>query len=357
MLMIVGLTTWAISGVWLYEHGRLPAQIAWLVFACAFLLPATSLVRGPRAQAALLVQSGCAIVMGTLSHNFPAATLAIVAGQLPFFMSTRATVLVFVAQTTLFAIGLAVELPFHNAALLCGSYVTFEGFICVAGVLVVRERRAREALAAVNAELRATQAVLEHSSRELERQHVSRELHDVLGHHLTALSLQLEVAKHLVEGRAVEPVLRAHELAKGALAEVRQVASSLRDPRPLDVSDALEKLVGSVPGLSVHLELDGARTVEAPRVALAVVRCVQEAVTNAARHSGAKNHWLTVNADDDAITVTARDDGRGASTIGSGSGLSGLRARMSELGGELAFETRPGHGFTLSARIPLGVGG
>jgi signal transduction histidine kinase len=198
--------------------------------------------------------------------------------------------------------------------------------------------------------------VLEHSSRELERQHVSRELHDVLGHHLTALSLQLEVAKHLVEGRAAEPVLRAQELAKGALTEVRQVASSLRDPRPLDVSDALTKLIGAVPGLEVHLDLDGARTIEAPRVALAVVRCVQEAVTNAARHSGAKNLWLAIDMADGAITVTARDDGRGASTIEGGNGLTGLRERMSELGGELAFETSPGHGFMLSARIPLGAG-
>lgn len=355
MLVLVGLVTWALSGVWLLTRHdwATPALAAWALFVVPFVVVTRAGVKGRAALALLIVQASCAVTMGALSRNVPAATLAIVAGQLPFFLSTRSGLLFVAAQTLAFFAAMLACLPPSGAAVLCASYASFEAFTFGAAVLAVRERRSREELATVNAELLATQAMLEHSTRELERQRVSRELHDVLGHHLTALSLQLEVAKNLVEGRAAEPVNNAHELAKGALAEVRQVVSALREGQPLELTGALLKVTSTVPGLNVHLDAPGAAQAQSPRAALAVLRFAQETVTNAARHSGAKNVWLTVKADGERLTIAARDDGRGASQVATGNGLQGLKERLKELGGELAIDTQPGLGFTVRASIPL----
>jgi signal transduction histidine kinase len=357
VLVIVGLITWAVSGVWLYTHGFEPELAAgsWLAFVAPFVAVTTGRVKGPPALGLLAVQALCALAMATLTGNLPAATLAVVAGQLPFLLGTRAAAAALAVQTLAFGAGLALRLEPGLAAMLWVSYSAFELFAFGAAHLAVSEQRARATLARVNSELLATQALLEHSSRQLERQRVSRELHDALGHHLTALSLQLEVAKNLVEGRAAEPVGKAHELAKGALAEVRAVVSSLRDAAPPDLSEALERVARAVPGLQVHLELAALPPVDEPRAALAVVRCVQEAITNAARHGGAKNVWVAVSAGEGQLTVTARDDGRGASAVQTGNGLKGLTERMAELGGQLTFDTRPGQGFRLTARIPFGA--
>jgi signal transduction histidine kinase len=356
MLVVVGLITWAVSGGWMLRNhfAQTPAVIAWAAFVAPFLLITTSRVKGRAALALLAVQSVCAVVMGALSGNMPAATLAVVAGQLPFRLSARAAGVTFAAQTVLFGAGLALVRHEGSFVLLFSAYTMFEAFTFGAALTAVRETRAKEALARVNAELVATQAVLEHSSRELERQRVSRELHDVLGHHLTALTLQLEVAKAIVEGRAAEPVSRADELARGALAEVRQIVSSLREAEPFDLSAALARVTSAVPGLAVHLDAKGVAAVASPRAALAVLRCVQEAVTNAARHSGAKNLWVEVKAVDGTLTVGARDDGRGVATVLPGNGLNGLKERMGELAGKLEVDSAPGRGFTLTASFPLG---
>lgn len=358
MLVVVGLLMWVISGVWLFGRGfePRPAAIAWAVFVVPFLLVTRGRVKGRAALALVVVQSLSAVVMGALARNLPAAMLAVVAGQIPFLLPLRRAAMLFVAQTVLFAFGLLLAVRPYDAALTFASYAMFECFTFAAALLAVREQRAREALAQVNAELIATQAMLEHSSRELERQRVSRELHDVLGHHLTALTLQLEVAKNLVEGEGLEPVTRAGELARGALSEVRQIVSELRESEPLDLGAALERVTTSVPGLKVHLDAPGAQAIGAPRAALAVLRCVQEAVTNAARHSGAANLWLAISVVEGKLTVAARDDGRGTAKVAAGNGLNGLRERLGELGGELKLESAPGRGFTLTACLPLGAG-
>ncbi len=359
MLVAVGLVTWAISGLWLWRHGLEPmlATVAWLVFPLPFVATTTGRVQGTPALALTALQALCAVTMGALTANLPASTLAIVAGQLPFLVRPRIAVAAAVLQSLLFGLGLGLNTRngLVSSGLVWLSYSAFVFFALGAALLAMKERRAAQALALVNAELIATQTLLEHSSRQRERERVSRELHDALGHHLTAVSLQLELAKNLVDGAAAEPVRHAQELARCALSEVRAIVSSLRDVQAFDVQGALFRVARAVPGLAVHVELTGMPSIDTPQQALAVLRCAQEAVTNAARHSGAKNLWLTVSASARALTVSARDDGGGARHYSAGNGLKGLAERMTELGGTLQVEPRPGAGFRLTASLPLGA--
>jgi signal transduction histidine kinase len=86
-----------------------------------------------------------------------------------------------------------------------------------------------------------------------------------------------------------------------------------------------------------------------------LLRCVQEIITNTAKHAGARNLWLTFAYDDEnLLSLNAQDDGRGSTSILPGNGLSGMRERLSEYGGDVSMESETGQGFALCVRLPLG---
>lgn len=214
--------------------------------------------------------------------------------------------------------------------------------------MLMREGGLRRELLLAHNHLRATQELLEESSRSQERLRISRELHDVLGHRLTALSLELEAAAHLSDGQAREHVVRARETARGLLGDVRTTVSSIRgqsDPVPLAITD----LVAGLDDPVVHLRVDLPEELERA-VATAVVRTVQEGLTNAIRHAEAFNLWIDARAAEGRIAVTIRDDGRGARNFTPGNGLSGMRERIEGLGGEVEFHSR--EGFAIRAWVP-----
>jgi signal transduction histidine kinase len=232
------------------------------------------------------------------------------------------------------------------------SLVVWQGLAFAGGLLAATQYRSARELAHVNAELLATQALLAESSRMAERLHISRELHDSLGHHLAALSLNLELARVNASGRASEPLEDAASVAKMLLAEVRETVSTLRTQQALDLGRALQTLAGGVSHPRVHLLLPEDVAEETPARAHAVFRCVQEALTNAMRHSGARNVWIDVTRDTGRLEVRVRDDGRGASSLRPSNGLSGMRERFEEQGGSIEIDSEAGQGFRLRAWLP-----
>src|SRR5207247_561697 len=104
------------------------------------------------------------------------------------------------AQTAVYGALLFARQPGLGAAVALAAYGGFTAFAVYAGWIAEREAKQREELARLYAELKSTQALLAESSRLAERTRIARDLHDVLGHHLTALSLSLEVASHVADG-------------------------------------------------------------------------------------------------------------------------------------------------------------
>jgi signal transduction histidine kinase len=201
--------------------------------------------------------------------------------------------------------------------------------------------------------LARAQAVIASNARDAERLRISRELHDSWGHELTALGLQLEIASHVTEpGRALDSVIRARGLSRDLLAKVRDVVSTLREAERCDLEEALQALAQSIPTPAIHVEFaPGIRV--GPEQAHALMRCAQEAVTNAVRHSQASNLWLQVTADGEGVRLVARNDGSARPAAASpGSGLLGMRERVETLGGRLAVRTGAGFGFTVDAWLP-----
>lgn len=220
------------------------------------------------------------------------------------------------------------------------------------GLLGATEWRHRRELVRVNAELKATQQLQAESARLAERLHISRELHDAIGHHLAALSVNLQLASHLTEGEAVAPVREAHLIARTLLADVREVVSSLRDESTIDLRSAIETLASGVKHPVIHIEIHDELKDADPLQAHTLFRCAQEIITNAIRHASAHNLWLTLERDDSGISLRARDDGQGADELKPGNGLRGMRERVEEFGGRLKLEARRGAGFSAEVFLP-----
>ena len=204
--------------------------------------------------------------------------------------------------------------------------------------------------------LAQAQAVIASTARDAERLRISRELHDAWGHELTALGLQLEIASHVGDpARANDHVMKAKGLARDLLAKVRDVVSTLREAERCDLKAALEALAQRVPAPVIHVDIAPGVRVGSEQ-AHALMRCAQEAVTNAVRHADASNLWLQVTSDSDGVRLVARNDGSARRAASSpGSGLLGMRERVESLGGKLAVRTGAGLGFTIDAWLPSGT--
>ena len=218
---------------------------------------------------------------------------------------------------------------------------------------LTREAETARELAQTIKELKSAQAIIANNVRDAERLRISRELHDAWGHELTALGLQLEIASHVTEpGRANDHVMRAKGLASALLAKVRDVVGSLREAERCDLTGALEALAHNVPVPAVHVDVAPDLRVSQDQ-AHALIRCAQEAVTNALKHANAKNLWLQVSSDGDGVRLIARNDGSARPTESSpGSGLVGMRERVECLGGKLAVRKGANSGFTVEAWLP-----
>ena len=307
----------------------------------------------------VLVMSAAAVAVGWYSHSgLTAMFMAVMAMTLPWLLPLWLGVFCIVLQY-ISLIVVFVHFPefghsYVKVVLQTVIYLGICALAFVASMVASRQTDEREALRRLNTELRATRALLAESSRLAERMRIARELHDLIGHHLTALSLNLEVASHVCNESAVGHVRKAQATAKLLLADVREAVSELRQDDAIDLTQALRSLTEGVPGLNVRVAMPPRFSVEDPRRAQVLLRCAQEIITNAARHSGARNLWLTfAYAGPSLLGLHARDDGRGASRPEAGNGLSGMRERLAEFGGSLALETAPGEGFALTVRLPL----
>lgn len=226
-------------------------------------------------------------------------------------------------------------------------------FPFVASLLALQQVRARAELRKVNSELLATQSLLTENTRIAERVRISRDLHDLVGHHLTALSLNLEVASHVADGKAKEHVDQAASIARLLLADVREVVSDMRSDDQVDLRAALRTLAEGVPELDIHLDIPDELSTTDPRRAQLLLRCAQEVITNTVRHAQASNLWICLTSGSDGLVLRARDDGLGSPDLHPGNGINGMRERLRELGGRLDIATRPGAGFQIKAWLPL----
>jgi len=202
-----------------------------------------------------------------------------------------------------------------------------------------------------------------------ERARIARELHDVVGHSVSVMTVQAAAVRRILlpeqekEREALEIV---EHTGRQALAEMRRMVGVLRRPEegpalaPQPSLMHLDKLVEQVreAGLPVALRVEGDPKPLAPGVDLTAYRLVQEGLTNALKHAQASRADVTVRYSDGDVQLEVSDNGRGAGNGdgAGGHGLVGMRERVSVYGGELDAGPGPTGGYVLRARLPVGQG-
>lgn len=231
-------------------------------------------------------------------------------------------------------------------------FVGFQLFALTIAITQQRERLAKESLASANRKLVATRNLLSQSARSEERLRVSRELHDVVGHSLTAMTVRLE-AHTRIAPEDLKPGLQATlGLARELLDNIRAVVSHLRQHDVTGLPDELDRMRGLYPDIHIHLQPVDRRVSQMIPLGT-VVRCIQEAITNSVRHGQARNFWIVITANSSEIEIVTRDDGFGGSDFVPGNGLRGMEERLSGVGGRLNVYPSLEEGWTLKMFIPI----
>lgn len=303
----------------------------------------------------VLAQAVAALAMLALVRDSAAPILLIIAmAQVAQLLRPRGMALVFVAVNTVFLLEL---LWFWKAGaatwVFLVSHASFQLFAMVASWYAITARRSRDELAALNADLLSTRSLLAESVRDSERLRLARELHDVAGHKLTALKLNLAALRRQPELSTHAQLALCGELADELLGDLRAVVQQMRLHDGVALRQILEGIAAPFPRPRLHLEMAQGLRVETFEQAEAVVRTVQEALTNSARHGTADNLWLSLRREGDALRLELRDDGRGSGKLRFGNGLTGMRERLRAVGGDVEAGRRADGGVQLSAWLPL----
>ncbi len=232
--------------------------------------------------------------------------------------------------------------------------------------------RRREAEAAGAAQEAIAGSLFEHMARG-ERARIARELHDVVAHHISMVSVQAETARLTVPGMPEEGARRLSEIgdtARAGLTEMRRLLGVLREdaaseapaviarpsrhPQPglAQLNELLDE-GRDASGSAIRLITSGPVTTLDPGVELAVYRIVQEALTNARRHAPGAAVDVELRFSRDALLVRIRDNGPGTPAAATGHGLLGMRERAQAAGGELRAGPAEGGGFLVQASLPV----
>jgi len=256
------------------------------------------------------------------------------------------------------------------------AFLTFVGLLIVGSITITaiwalaNLQRARVRQLVLTRE-RAEQAVREREQRTAlavaeERSRIAREMHDVVAHSLSVIIAQADGGRFIASQqpeKAGDVLGTIGETGRAALADMRSLLGVLRQddrtafgPQPgPEMLDELADRVRSA-GLPVTLERDGELTDLPQATGMSLFRLVQEALTNVLKHAGPQaSARVRIERRDQELRVEVLDDGHGIDpgSDGQGHGLTGMRERVTVLGGSLQVGPLPGHGFRVLARIPL----
>jgi signal transduction histidine kinase len=343
------------------EHGLPPAPLAGLAAQLAFLglfLVRTKLEELDaldwRALALVVAQAVAALIaIWATDDRMQGVLLVLVASQLAVVASPRLAAAILLPVNIAAAILFAQTIPGLKAAQVTIAFMAFQGFAALVTAYAYRAHWAHEMALRANAELLATRQLLEEGTRAEERLRVSRELHDVVGNKLTGLKLQLLLLSRGAGGAENSRLEQCLRLTDELLADIRAVVTTLRQHDGVDLHQALRALDPDLPHPQVTFDLDPEARVADMHQAEALLRCAQEGLANALRHSGAGEIRIGLARGAAGLALTIDDDGRGrASAVRPGNGLRGMRERLHEVGGNLLIEDRRPTGLSLRAVLP-----
>lgn len=258
-------------------------------------------------------------------------------------------------------------IPFLQSAVVFGSAVFFAAVFTNISIRDARRREEIEHLAVeleeANRQLKANSARMEELAAAQERNRMAREIHDGLGHYLTALNLQAQVVSTLLTQepeRAQQALAKMQAVIREALEDVRRSVAALRSEPILGINllEALQLLVVESQ-LITELVINGEARRLPAAMELTLYRAVQEGLTNVRKHARASRVLVTIDYMVDSVHLRIQDDGLGSdldldnlNSLKNNFGLFGLCERVQLLGGAITIQTAPGQGFCLDIHLP-----
>src|SRR5579862_6395828 len=255
-------------------------------------------------------------------------------------------------------------LVYHYAVPPANDALLLAGWLLAVAIAAEATRFRAERVAAT----RANRQIDQRRHQSEERLRIARDLHDVIGHNISLINVQASMGLDLMDAQpeqARAALTAIKSASKEALEELRTMLTTLRhndDGAPRAPAPGLDRLpelieLTRAAGLNVDVEVAGTAPPLPAGVHLAAYRIIQESLTNVARHAGRARVTVRVTYDDADMRLEIDDDGKapagGATAIGTGSGITGMRERAAALGGELSAGFRRGGGFRVSARLPV----
>lgn len=282
------------------------------------------------------------------------------AGMLIHFFSFRTSVVILIAVIIVWFSLYSWRWDKEHVYFTASLYGTFHLFSLLMSRQTQLAEQAREQADQLNRQLLATQHLLTQSTQQHERTRIARELHDLLGHHLTALTINLQVSAHLCASagnqEAKDKVEQSYALAKLLLSDVREAVSTIKANDGMDLTSAIEMLIKDVPKLTIHYQsseqVDQVLNIEGLQIANDIIRIIQEAMTNTLRHSSATDFWMTLDLADNNIVLVMYDNGRAPKSLTLGNGLQGISERVNALNGTADFDVSSSF-LAISISIPV----
>jgi signal transduction histidine kinase len=366
-LALAGYLVWVTVAIGLWRetsHGtplagttdRAIAGMCMLLFLAGFALRARGYAehaRDARNVASLFLMIVSALALLALGPStFTPILLAVIAVAIGAIYPPRAAVTALVLLNLAFLAVLMTRWRNESPGFVLFIYGLFQAFALLTTLDRMRAQQKSRELREVNAQLLATRELLAESARDGERLRVSRELHDVAGHRLTALALNLELLAREAGVSQRREWLVSRALVTDLLSELSSVVASLRRHDGIDVREALRRIADAFPVPRIHLDLEEHVRIDGAERADVIVSAGREGLTNAVRHANARNIWLSLNQDAKTLRLEVRDDGmyRGAHVMGYG--LRGMQERVELIGGRLGTDKSPEGGFRLQVILP-----
>lgn len=300
--------------IWLARLGRRNVRTRWLIFV-----------------ALVLIGAGTTPVLG----------LAVL-GYVPYLVSYAALSLPQPASLGIFVAGAASSIGLPLLMGQMGNYGFLSVIVLLVGIMTTLVR------ISIDHDI-TNEAIKEQLLVVGERERVARDVHDVLGHSLTVVTVKAELAARLIEvdpKRAAVELEQIQSLTRQALAEVRATVGGLRVAR---LGEELEGARGALHAAGIEAQVPDDASVVDPRYRIVFAWVLREAITNVVRHSQARSCVVSLSEHE----MSVADDGIGLASGSAGNGLRGIRERVAAVSGRLDIAARPGGGTVLTVKVAV----
>ncbi|WP_412972433.1 histidine kinase [Glaciecola sp. MF2-115] len=309
----------------------------------------------------------------TVPFVYTAIFMIIWSAALPYFIKAKTAFLISPLWSCALYFVYAYYWGFSGMAVSAMLFWTFNLFALVMVNTAIKEKESREKVEMINLELLSTQQLLEQAAEQAERVRIARNIHDLLGHHLTALTINLQVAGRQIEQLEVPSssesskeaikgsIEQCHSLSKLLLSDVREAVSDIRTKSSLNLEKTILAITSRLPNIKVSLDYPDNIVINDVNTADVLTRCIQESITNAIKHSQSKSIHIAFAQTSEQVTLSIKADlSRPVKSMKTtsnpsfqlGNGLLGMQERLKQMNGTVTFDLS-NEAFTTDISIPV----